>query len=374
MAKAIGVAATLVFAAALAGAVVFSKSESEKSGTAKGDGLTEVRGLISLDAEPVLGDPRMVELMRKEGLRLATTRVGSREMAKATERKEMDFMMPSGTVAGSQVEAAAKKVGLNPSISAPFNTPLVMASWTTIGEILEANGVAKRREGKKGVPMWDVDFPKLVALMEAKTKWSDLKKSAGYPVGRSVLVSTTDPRKSNSAAVYMSLALLATSGGEYPEGAEGVRRASERVSSLFKRQGYQESYVNGAFDDWTSIGIGKVPMAFVYESQIVAHALSRGSLPDGAAVLMPKPTVANKAVFVAFSEAAKRAAKVLESREAQEIAASHGFRGAFPEAFAAVAEKTGVGADARITELADLPSAETMNLMLEVATESLSLN
>jgi hypothetical protein len=48
-----------------------------------------------------------------------------------------------------------------------------------------------------------------------------------------------------------------------------------KLAELFKRQGYQENYVDGNFDDYVAIGIGKTPMAFIYENQLVKHALGQ---------------------------------------------------------------------------------------------------
>jgi hypothetical protein len=47
-----------------------------------------------------------------------------------------------------------------------------------------------------------------------KKRWKDLKGASAYDVNKSVLVSTTDVRKSNSAAMYLALTTYAFNGGD----------------------------------------------------------------------------------------------------------------------------------------------------------------
>ena len=164
--------------------------------------------------------------------------------------------------------------------TAPFHTPMVIASWEPIAKILVANGVAK----PSVTAVYGVDMAKLTALMLAKKRWKDLKGAAAYDVSRSVLVSTTDVRRSNSAAMYLALTSQAVNGDIVTDRAT-AQQVALKLAELFKRQGYQENYVNGNFDDYVSIGIGKTPMAFIYENQMVHYALTKdGVRRHGAAV------------------------------------------------------------------------------------------
>ncbi len=115
-----------------------------------------------------------------------------------------------------------------------------------------------------------------------------------YDVSRSILIATTDPRTSNSGALYLALTSHALNGYEVVTDRETARRLAGQIAELFKRQGYQENYVNTVFDDYLSIGMGKVPLVFLYEYQIVAHAMANRPIPPDAVLLYPKPTLFSK--------------------------------------------------------------------------------
>lgn len=371
MNKAMGWVATIVMGGALAAAAVMSFKDAPSQAASSGSGLEKVKGYIALDVEPILKDPEAQAIFEKRGLAVSFVRIGSREMAERVATEKPDFFVASGTVAASGIQEAAKKAGLGAQIGSPFHTPLTIASWTLVGEALAANGIAKIRPAAAGaVPVYDVDMGKLLAVMESKAKWSDLK-GGGWKAGKSILISTTDPRKSNSAAMYLALMAASANGGENPQTIAEASKLADRIAPLFKRQGYQETYVNGAFDDWSAIGIGKVPMAFVYESQIMERAMS-GGLPDGAAILLPKPTIANKEVFVALSEGGRKLMEAFSDPAMQALGAKYGFRGQDAKAFAAVSKKAGVAVEVRISELSDPPAPGPMNEMLGVVSTALS--
>lgn len=113
-----------------------------------------------------------------------------------------------------------------------------------------------------GERTYGVDIVKLTDAMLAKKRWKDLKAAEGYDVSRGVLVSTTDVRRSNSAAMYLALTSYAKNGDVVTDRAT-AEPLTRQLAELFKRQGYQENYVNGNFDDYVAIGIGKTPMAFI---------------------------------------------------------------------------------------------------------------
>ena len=209
--------------------------------------------------------------------------------------------------------------------------------------------------------------------MQDKTRWKDLKNAAAYDVGKSVLVSTTDVRKSNSAAMYLALTSYAVNGGELVTDRETARKTALSVAGLFKRQGYQENYVNGNFDDYLSIGMGKTPLAFIYENQIVSHALTKKGLNPGMVVLYPQPTVFNKVVFVAVSDRAKKLGELLATDSTlQHIAVAYGFRIADSAFFVQATQAVKLPVPAQLTQVIDPPSFELMADMIDVITREMA--
>ena len=326
--------------------------------------VQELSGLIALDVEPYFQDLRVQKLLADNGFKLNLTRVGSRDMAaRVVPGQTPDFFYASGVVAANQISDAAKKANVATTIYSPIYTPMVIASWAPIAQILAANGMAK--EASAGV--WSVDLQKLTQTMLDKKRWKDLKGSQAYDVGKSVLVSTTDVRKSNSAAMYLALTSFAVNGGDVVTDRDTAQKTARAVAGLFKRQGYQENYVNGNFDDYVSIGIGKTPMAWIYENQIVNYAMARKGLGPGMVLLYPQPTLFNKVVFVASSDRAKKLGELLSTQpQLQRLAVDFGFRIADTAHFVQSTKAAGLAVEERITQVIDPPSFEIMAEMIEV--------
>ena len=330
-------------------------------------------GVISLDVEAYFKDPRVQRLLAAKHLPVSVVRVGSREMAAkvvaaGAANPAPDFLFPSGVVAANQVVDAARKANFAATQVSPFFTPMVIASWEPVAKILVANGMAKPMAPK----VYGVDMAKLTQAMLAKTTWKDFKNAAGYDVGRSVLVSTTDLRRSNSGAMYLALTSQALLGDVVTDRATAQQTAL-KLAELFKRQGYQENYVNGNFDDYVAIGMGKTPMAFIFENQLVAYALAKGGVGADMVLLYPLPTIVNKVVFISLNERAKALGELLASdTELQGIAVEYGFRIADTERFVTALKPTGLAVEPRLTQVVDPPSFELMGEMIDTVAKEMS--
>jgi hypothetical protein len=324
----------------------------------------ELTGLIALDVEPYFKDPRVVDALAQKGFVVKVTRVGSRDMAaKAIPGQAPDFFFPSGVVAANQIGDAARKVNIGTTAYSPFYTPMVIASWTPVAQVLAANGLAKETQPK----VWTLDFGKLTQLMLERKRWNQLKSPGAYDVNKSILVSTTDVRRSNSAAQYLALTSHAANGGEVVSDRATAQKTAQRVAELFKRQGYQENYVNGNFDDYVSIGMGKTPLAFIYENQMVGYALAKKGVGADMVLMYPQPTIFNKVVFVAAGEKAKALGDALvNDATLQKLAVDHGFRIGDTAHFVQVARGAGLAVEERIAQVVDPPSFELMGEMIDV--------
>lgn len=367
-------AITLVLLAAFGAALYLalrgqSQVHQEQVARQEAAATVPLKGLIAVDVEPYFKDTRVIKALAGQRLPTEVVRVGSRDMAaQVVKGTAPDFLFASGVVAANQIVEAARKAGLPATQVAPFHTPLVIASWEPIAKILLANGLARAVSPK----VYSVDMARLTELMLARRKWKDLKDSADYPVTRSVLVSTTDLRRSNSGALYLALTSYALNGDVVTDRATAQQMAL-KLSELFKRQGYQENYVNGNFDDYVAIGIGKAPMAFIYENQLVNYALTRKGVGTDMVLMYPQPTIVNKVVFVALNERAKALGELL-ARDAglQDIAVEYGFRIADTDRFVAAVKPTGLAVAPRLTEVVDPPSFEIMAEMIDTVAREMS--
>lgn len=367
-------AVTGLLVAAFGGALFYGlrgqqQDRIEHQQAAEAASMTELKGLIAVDVEPYFKDPRVIKVLAAKKMPVNVVRVGSRDMAaKVLPGQAPDFLFPSGVVAANQIADAARKANLPAAQVSPFFTPLVIASWEPIAKILVSNGVAKPLSPK----VYGVDMNKLTQLMLAKTRWKDLKGSSGYDVSRSVLVSTTDLRRSNSGALYLALTSAALNGDVVSDRAT-AQASSLKLAELFKRQGYQENYVNGNFDDYVAIGIGKTPMAFIYENQLVGYALAKKGVGADMVLMYPLPTIVNKVVFVSTNERAKALGELLANDpELQAVAVEYGFRIADADRFIATVKPTGLAVEPRVTQVVDPPSYDIMAEMIDTVTREMS--
>ncbi|MFG6465219.1 hypothetical protein [Roseateles sp. BYS87W] len=367
---------TLVLLALFGGALFFAMRSNhetqriaqEQQAIATAEPL---KGLIAVDVEAFFKDDRVAQVLTQAKLPVHAARVGSRDMAaKIGTADQPDFFIASGVVAANMIADAARKAGKTATQTAPFHTPLVVASWEPAAKILAANGMAKAMAPK----VYSLDMEKLTQAMLAKQRWRDLKGSGEYAVSRSVLVSTTDIRRSNSAAMYLALTSAALNGDVVADRATAQKYASQ-LTELFKRQGFQENYVNGAFDDYLSIGMGKTPLTFIYEAQMVAQALkgAQGGIRPEMVLMYPQPTIVNKWVLVALNERGKQLAELLATNKTlQAVALEQGFRTGDSAAFAAAAEKAGLAVDLKLNQVIDPPGFDLMFDMIDTVSREMN--
>lgn len=366
---------TLVVLAGFAGVVAYSvrghqqqqqlAHQDERRATAE-----DVTGLVAVDVDPFFADERVQRILRDKGFAVKATRAGSRDMAdQVAAGAKPDFWFPSGVLAANRIDDAARKLNQSLSQTTPFNSPMVVASWAPVAAILEANGIAHRT----GEHVYALSMDKLAEVMLAKKRWSELKGAAGYDVKRSVLVSTTDVRKSNSSAMYLALMSQAVNGGEVITDHTAAKASATRLAELFKRQGFQENYVNGNFDDYVQIGIGKTPLAFIYEYQLAGYAIAHKGVQSDMVLMYPEPTIVNKFVLLAASARGKALQQELASNiELQKIAVQMGLRTADPSLFAAAVKPTGLAVQDRIVQVIDPPAYELMTDMIATVTTEMA--
>ncbi len=244
-----------------------------------------------------------------------------------------------------------------------FYSPMIIGSYKDTAEILSANSIAKY-DSKHQV--YNVDMSKLLPIMLNKGKWSDFKHNDTYNFNKSVLVSTTDVRKSNSSAMYLALSSYILNNGEVITDRDVAEKMANKVADLYKRQGYQENYVSGNFDDYKQ-GIGKSPLAFIYEYQLYQYAMTNKKLKEGMVLMYPAPTILNKEVFVAVTSEGKALAELLMTNQSlQDIAIEYGFRTSeLTDKFVKQASANKMAVLPEIRDQIDPPSFEIMDTMIK---------
>jgi hypothetical protein len=316
-------------------------------------------GTIGSEKEPFLDDAEVKQSLAAHGFEVHPEKLGSREIATGYKPGAYAFGWPSGSPAATKLKLIAHAQGE----VTPFYTPMVIATWGPIADILAANGIVSGKGQFR-----TVDMHRLAELMLSDKRWKDLAHSEGFPVNKAVLVTTTDVRKSNSAAMYLALLSYVINGDQVVDDRATAQATAEKLAPLFLRQGFQEGSSASPFTDYTAMGMGKTPLLFAYESQIVEYLLK----PDAPrkrdmVVLLPSPTILSKNVFIPYNDDAQKLGNLLASDPAIRAAAHrYGYRlpddGGVPPAWM----QAGIAAPDTLLDVADPPSFETLETMIGV--------
>lgn len=322
--------------------------------------MATVRGLSGSEKIPFLTDPRVAAILQANGIQLEVRKAGSREIASSPDLKSLDFAFPAGAPGANKVKSATNAK----QEFTPFYTPMVIASWKPIADLLEENGIVKKQNGAWYV----VDMPKLLVWMKEGKRWKDIPGNSVYPVNKSVLVATTDVRKSNSAAMFLALASYMANAEEVVSSDEAVQKVLPVVAPLFLRQGYQESSTAGPFEDYLSMGMGKAPLVMVYEAQFIEYlAKTPVAQRNPDMVLMyPSPTVFTKHTLVPLTNNGTRLGELLTTHpELQKLAAEYGLRINDGALFKKMQEARNIQVPTTLIDVIDPPSYEWMEKMIQ---------
>ncbi len=115
----------------------------------------------------------------------------------------------------------------------------------------------------------------ITVQVEKGVRWRDLKANDSFRIARSVIISSTDARTSNSAAMYLALASYSANGMNILQDPRQADRVAPLMTELFLRQGLQERSSAGPFEDYVALGIGKAPLVMIYESQFLEYQAAR---------------------------------------------------------------------------------------------------
>ena len=248
--KAIGPLLAILLLTGVAIAIRFSMRDKKNADSAAN--RITVKVLTGSEKEKFLNDAELAKVLDAEGIAITVQKAGSREIATRTDLKSFDVAYPAGAPAGVKI---SQNTG-SKRVFATFYTPMAVASWTTLIPVLEKTGLVSRKDGSYYI----VDMNRLVEMMQKGTRWKDLPGNTEYAVGKSILVTSTDPRKSNSGGMYLSLAAYLANGNNVVDNEADADKVADSLVGLFSRQGFQESSSAGPFEDYTSMGIGKAPL------------------------------------------------------------------------------------------------------------------
>ncbi|WP_327144917.1 three-helix bundle dimerization domain-containing protein [Nocardia sp. NBC_01327] len=317
--------------------------------------LTTVHGVVGSEKMAFFDDPQVAQALAKHGLQVQVDPAGSRQISTSVDLAKYDFAFPSSAAAAERIQ---RERGVSGKYT-PFSSPMVIATFKPIADLLTQAGIVQ----PGATTAFDVE--KYLALAEQGTQWDQLAGNTVYPVRKNVLVATTDPRTSNSAAMYLAVTAYVANDNTIVRGTKAEDYAVSRISRLFTRQGYTESSSDGPFKDYLANGMGPVPMAWVYEAQYVDAAV-HGQLKPDMVLMYPKPTVLSQHTVVPLNDRGDRIGKLLTTDpDLQRLAAEHGFRPNDPSLFTKVTAEHQVPVDTNLINVVDPPNYDTLEHLLD---------
>jgi hypothetical protein len=184
-------------------------------------------------------------------------------------------------------------------------------------------------------------------------------------VGKSVLVTSTDVRKSNSGGMYLSLAAYIANGNNVVDNDSDADKIGDQMVSLFSRQGFQESSSAGPFEDYTAMGIGKAPLVMIYEQQFLEYAFAHQSLNPDMVLMYPAPTILSKHTIVALTDNGARFAQVMSSNDkVTSIAHRYGFRTQDSTELFALADQRKLTIPRTLVDVIDPPNFDILERLI----------
>jgi len=333
-------------------AIYFSASEQSQFRN-----MVEVKGLIGSEKQVFFDDERVKKRLAELGLKVNYRKAGSRQIATSFNLGEFDFAFPAGLPAAEKIKRQYKYA----KSYSPFFSPIAIASWKPLAEILVKNGIAKK-DGE----IYKLDMQKYLQAFKQKTRWKDLKDNKVFPVSKDILINSTDIRKSNSAAMYLSLASYVLNNNEVVQNQQQINNIFSEVSDLFVRQGFVQSSSAAPFEDYLIMGMGKAPMVIIYEQQFISKAAAAdGSMSEDMILMYPEPTIFSKHTLVGLSDGGQRLGEVLSNDdELQKLEIEHGLRNSNIAYFRDFTQKHNIKIPPNFVNVVESPSYEMVEAMI----------
>ena len=317
--------------------------------------LTTVTGVIGSEKVPFFADERVREVFRANGLEVRVDPAGSRQIATTVRLDDYDFAFPSSSPVADKVLATRPAA----RTYAPFSTPMAVATFAPIVDLLTQAGVVT-----PGSSTFDVQ--RYLDLATAGMRWDQLPGNTSFPARKDVLLSTTAPCQSNSAIMYLGITSYVANADAVVADAGAMSGVVPAVQPLFRDQGYLPPSTEVLFEDYLSAGMGRVPMALIYEAQYLAEALSPDPvLPADGRLLYPSPTIFSRHTLVPLKPAGDRVGELLTTDpQLAALAAEYGFRPTDPRPFATAFRDRGLPEPPTLVDVVEPPSFDTLEGML----------
>jgi hypothetical protein len=355
LSRLLGIGLAVVLAIGVVAAIVISFTQNHHTSPSN---LTVVHGVIGSEKLPFFQDPDVIREFNAHGYDVRVDTAGSRQIATTVDLSKYDFAFPAGQPAGIKIQQDRHAK----TTYVPFFTPMAIATFTTIGDLLVTTKAATKTNG-----VYTLDMGAFLALVNSKERWNQIPGSkTTYDAGTQILITSTDPTSSNSGAMYLAIASYVANNNAVVENPSQVKTILPVVAPLILRQGFTESSSAAPFDDYLSIGIGKDPMVLVYEAQFLARQAAKdGSITSDRTLMYPSPTVYSKHTLVPLTTNGDAIGRLLVGdAKLQTLAVKYGFRTNDPGAFTKYLTDRGVAPPPQLVNVIEPPAYDNLEAMI----------
>ncbi len=317
---------------------------------------TAITGYIGGEKIGLVDDPEVKKiLLDKKGLSLHYQKAGSLDMIKL-DHKGRDYLWPSSQTA---LDLYEKTYGKPPQSEIVFNTPIVLYTRGMVADALVKSGFVTKTDG-----VHYLDMKAFLPALEEGRSWDSL----GLPLYGSILVSTTNPTKSNSGNMFAGLLANMINDGQVVT-EERADIVIPRLKALIERLGYMETSSADIFSQFLKTGVGARPLVAGYESQLIEFAHTNPQdyqqIKDDVILLYPVPTVWSSHVYIALNDKGKVGLEALMLPEIQKLAwERHGFRTGFNAANVDVSGLAVPGVAPVISRIIQMPDSQVMEKLI----------
>lgn len=322
--------------------------------------LTAVKGVVGSEKADFFNDPRVKERFEELGYSVTADRAGSRKIADPSEVdiSQYDFAFPSSSSMADKVRSQHPDLK---EASKPFFSPMVIATWQPIVELLTADGMMR---DVNGTP--ELDVAAYIAAVQEGKRWSDLPEYQDKHNARTaILISTTDPRSSNSAAMFQGMVSYVANGDKVVSSNAEVDAVQPIVDQVFVKQGYIPQSSKDPMDRYFNMGVGQAPMVLCYEAQFI-EAEQAGRIKPEMVMAQPSVSVYSQHIVLSRTDEGHAVGKLISNdEELQKLASAHGFRAQMPGVFEQTVEELGMQVPSLATNVIEVPAFEFGERMVE---------
>jgi hypothetical protein len=327
--------------------------------------LTEVPVVAGTENQPFFSDQQVIAAFARHGLKLDVDYEGSWQMTTAANTCHYALMIPSSQPAA---DAITQKCHVNNAQPA-YYSPMVVVTFDNIAALLSQEGIATR-DPKSGE--WNFSLPRYLRAVQNGLRWNQIPGNGSYQSPNKVLLTTTDPRTSNSAAMYAAMIAYLLNNEIPLSSSQNVAQVQSFIGqSLFLDQGYSQGSSELPFDDVRgSLGEAVSPMVWAYESQYLDVRVHLPSVVAGQrlVVMYPSPTAVSYHTVVPTSGVGAEVGQLLTGATTDpallNLEAEHGFRTLDPQdTFTSVMRTHGITVPTA-PQVAPLPAFEYLQELL----------